>query len=41
MDVDTEPWRKRVVSVATDVPGLGITALVSLHLSSSPQTQED
>lgn len=33
------PWRRRATAVTVDVPGLGITTLVSVHLTSSPKTQ--
>lgn len=35
------PWRRRAVAATVDVPGLGITTLISVHLTSSPKTQED
>lgn len=31
------PWRKRAVSVTVDVPDLGITNLISVHLTSNPK----
>ena len=35
------PWRARAVSATVDVPDLGITTLVSVHLTSSPKTVAD
>lgn len=33
------PGRRRAVAATVDVPGLGITTLVSIHLTSSPKTE--
>ena len=35
------PWRRRAVAATVDVPGLGITTLISVHLASSPKTIAD
>jgi endonuclease/exonuclease/phosphatase family metal-dependent hydrolase len=33
------PWRRRAVAATVNVPDLGITTLISVHLSSSPKTE--
>lgn len=35
------PWRKRAVASTVDVQGLGITTLISVHLTSSAKTAAD
>ncbi len=41
LDAIPLPWRARAVAAIVDVPDLGITALVSVHLTSAPKTDAD
>jgi endonuclease/exonuclease/phosphatase family metal-dependent hydrolase len=39
LDAIPLPWRRRAAAATVDVPGLGITTLVSVHLTSSPKSE--
>jgi endonuclease/exonuclease/phosphatase family metal-dependent hydrolase len=39
LDAIPLPWRRRAVAATVDVPDLGITNLVSVHLTSSPKSE--
>lgn len=40
LDAIPLPWRRRAVAATVNVPGLGITTLVSVHLTSSPKSED-